>query len=68
MAENMAGSLQSQNARFDEQQRQQRSMNGNGAVARPHSPDESVMRDTRSVVTKKSNSSRTEDGHKSQEQ
>ncbi|KAL9958049.1 hypothetical protein ACROYT_G035015 [Oculina patagonica] len=74
MAESMAESLQSLNARFDEQQRQQRSMNANGAAARAVSPrhetgvdsvpDESVTRDTSSVRTNKSNSSNTEHGYK----
>lgn len=67
MAESMTESFQSLNARLEEQQRQQRSGNVNGAAARPPSPlhDESVTRDISSDVANKSNSLRTEDGHPS---
>ncbi|KAJ7390622.1 hypothetical protein OS493_024011 [Desmophyllum pertusum] len=74
MAESMAESLQDLNARLEEQQRQQRSLNGHGAAVRPLSPgnesgmelvpDESVTRDSSSDVTNKSTSSRKEHGHK----
>ena len=43
MAESMAESLQSLNARLEEQQRQQQSLNSHGAGARP---EECVTRDT----------------------
>lgn len=61
MAEGMAESLQSLNARLEEQQRQQQSLNNHGAGARP---EECVTRDTNGVWTNESCSSRKEDGHK----
>ena len=64
MAESMADSLQSLNARLEEQQRQQQSLNGHGAGARPHSPEECVTSDRNGVITSESCSSRKEDGHK----
>lgn len=60
MAESMAESLQSLNARLEEQQRQQQLLNSHGAGARPK---ECVTRDTNGVWTNES-SSRKEDGHK----
>ena len=57
MAESMAESLQSLNSRLEEQQRQQQSLNGHGAAARP---EKCVTRDTNG----ESCSSRKEDGHK----
>lgn len=61
MAESMAESLQSLNARLEEQQRQQQLLNSHGAGARPK---ECVTRDTNGVWTNESCSSRKEDGHK----
>lgn len=61
MAESMAESLQSLNARLEEQQRQQQLLNSHGAGGRPK---ECVTRDTNGVWTNESCSSRKEDGHK----
>ena len=61
MAESMAKSLQSLNARLEEQQRQQQPLNSRGAGARPK---ECVTRDTNGVWTNESCSSRKEDCHK----
>ena len=61
MAESMAESLQSLNARLEEQQRLQQSLNSRGAAARP---EECVTRDANGVLRNESCSSRKEDGHK----
>lgn len=66
----MAQSLQQLNDQLNEQQRQQRSLNGHGAAAAQHEngtdlvADESATRDRISVVTNKSTSSRAERGDK----